>query len=177
MASPAGWFPYEPDDDERPGVFIRPLSHADLDAILGEAGAEHDSLLAGTPADRPVVAVRVRATVGRPGASAEAAYQARRARELAGWRRSVPWRAALTLAAGVAAALLAPRLGLFAGVATAGAAGWALRFRLAGRPGRGGVARSASAVRPGCSAGWSGTAGACCTTWPFPAPAPTSTTS
>jgi hypothetical protein len=69
MASPAGPFPSEPDDDDRPGLSIRPLSHHDLDAILAEAGADQDSLLAGTRADRPVVAVRVRATVGRPGAS------------------------------------------------------------------------------------------------------------
>jgi hypothetical protein len=129
MASPAPPFPYEPDDDEQPGVWIRPLSHADLDAILAEAGADRDSLLAGTHADRPVLALRVRATVGRPGASAQAGYQARRARELAGWLRGVPWRAALTLAAVMPAALLVPRLGLLAGVAAAGAAGWALRFR------------------------------------------------
>jgi hypothetical protein len=128
MASPAARFPYEP-DDEQPGVSIRPLSHADLDAILAGLEDDSDSLLAGTPADRPVVAVRVRATVGRPGASAQAAYQARRAVELAGWLRGLPWRAALTLAVGGAAALFAPRLGLLVGVLAAGAAGWALRFR------------------------------------------------
>jgi hypothetical protein len=129
MASPAARFPHEPDDDEQPGVFIRPLSHADLDAILAEAGTDRDSLLAGTPADQPVVALRVRATVGRPGASAQAAYQARRAVELGGWRRGLPWRLAVTLGAGAAAALLTPRLGLLVGVAAAGVAGLALRFR------------------------------------------------
>jgi hypothetical protein len=72
MASPAPRVPDEP-DDEQPGVSIRPLSQADLDAILAEAGTDADSLLAGTRADRPVLALRVRATVGRPGASAEAA--------------------------------------------------------------------------------------------------------
>jgi hypothetical protein len=133
MASPAPRFPEEP-DDEQPGVSIRPLSHADLDAILAEAGTDADSLLAGTRADRPVLALRVRATVGRPGASAEAAYRQRRAGELAGWQRSVPWRIALTLGAGLVAALLAPRLGLLAGMAAAGMAaagmaGWALRLR------------------------------------------------
>ena len=128
MASPGRHFPYEP-DDEQPGVSIRPLSQADLDAILTEAGTDAGSLLAGTPADRPVLALRVRATVGRPGASAEATYRARRASELAGWLHGLPWRAALTLAASVAAALLVPRANLLAGLAAAGAAGWALRFR------------------------------------------------
>jgi hypothetical protein len=37
MASPAQ-FPDEPDDGERPGVSIRPLSQADLAAILAVAG-------------------------------------------------------------------------------------------------------------------------------------------
>jgi hypothetical protein len=130
MASPAGPFPdeYEP-DDEPPGVSIRPLSHADLDAILAGLQDDRDSLLAGTPADRPVIAVRVRATVGQPGASAHAAYQARRAVELAGWRRGLPWRVAATLGVGVAAGLLAPRLGLLAGGLVASVAGWVLRFR------------------------------------------------
>jgi hypothetical protein len=150
MASPAGRFPYG-SDDERPGVWIRPLSKDDLAAILAEAGADPDSLLAGTSADRPVLALRVRATVGRPGGSAEAAYQARRASELAGWRRGVPWRAAVTLAAGLAAWLLAPRLGLLAGLAAAGAAGWALRFRPSPEARRGGAAPLASAAPPGCS--------------------------
>jgi hypothetical protein len=129
MASPAGPFPHEPDHDDPPGLSIRPLSDVDLDAILAGLDADRDSLLAGTAAARPVVALRVRATVGRPGASAHAAYQARRAGELAGWRRSLPWRLAVALGAGVAAGLLAPRLGLLAGVAAAGVAGWALRFR------------------------------------------------
>jgi hypothetical protein len=73
--------------------------------------------------------VRVRAGVGRPGASAHAAYQARRAGELAGWLRGLPWRLAVTLGAGAVAGLLTPRLGLLVGVAAAGAAGWAVRFR------------------------------------------------
>jgi hypothetical protein len=129
MASPAGPFPYEP-DDEQPGLSIRPLSHADLDAILASLEDDRDSLLAGTAADPPVAAVRVRATIGRPGASAHAAYQARRATELAVWLRGLPWRLAVTLGVGVAAAPLAPRLSLLAGVAAASLAGWAMRFRL-----------------------------------------------
>jgi hypothetical protein len=129
MASPARPFPYEPDDDDQPGLSIRPLAHHDLDAILAHLEHDRDSLLAGTSANRPVVALRVRATVGRPGASAHAAYQARRAGELAGWLRGLPWRAAAMLGAGVAAELLAPRLSLLAGVGAAGVAGWVLRFR------------------------------------------------
>ena len=129
MASPAGPLPFEDEPDEQPGVSIRPLSHPDLDAILAHLEADRDSLLAGTSADRPVVAVRVRATVGRPGASAQTAYRARRAVELAGWLRGLPWRATLTLGVGVAAGLLTPRLGLLAGVAAAGVTGWGLRFR------------------------------------------------
>src|SRR6266498_1902373 len=105
MASPAPQFPYEPDDDDQPGLSIRPLRHADLGAILAHLEQDRDSLLAGTTADRPMVAVRVRATVGRPGASAHAAYQARRATELAGWLRGLPLRAAGTLGAGAVAGL------------------------------------------------------------------------
>ena len=40
---------------------------ADLQAILAHLASDPDELLAGTGADRPVVAVRVRASVGRPG--------------------------------------------------------------------------------------------------------------
>jgi hypothetical protein len=129
MANPAGRFPgeYEP-DDEQPGLSIRPLSHADLDAIRNGLEDDRGSLLAGTTADRPVVARRVRATVGRPGASAHATYQARRAGELTTWLRGLPWRVAVTLGVGVAAALLTPRLSLLAGVAAASAVGWAVRF-------------------------------------------------
>jgi Nuclease-related domain len=71
----------------------------------------------------------VRATIGRPGASAQAAYRQRRAGELAGWLHGLPWRAAAALGAGTAAGLLAPRLGLLAGALAAAVAGWALRFR------------------------------------------------
>jgi hypothetical protein len=176
-ASPAPRFPDEDEpDDEQPGVSIRPLSHHDLDAILGGLEADRDSLLAGTTANRPVVAPRVRATVGRPDASAEVAYQARRAVELAAWLRGLPWRATLILGVGVVVGLLAPRLGLLAGVAAAGIAGWVLRFAPPRRPGRGGAAPSGSAAPPACWAGWSGMAGRCCTTWPSQAPGPTSTT-
>jgi hypothetical protein len=67
MASSPPW-PF--DDEDRPSGSVRPLSQADLQAILAHLDSDPDELLAGTNADRPVVAVRVRATVGRPGGSA-----------------------------------------------------------------------------------------------------------
>jgi hypothetical protein len=125
-------------DDEQPGVSIRPLSHADLAALLAHLHQhDHDQdqdldERPGTPA--PVVAVRVRATVGRPGASAQAQYRRRRAAEWAAWTRSLPWRAPLVVAAGVIVALpagqLAPPLAGTAGLLAAAALGWVLRFRI-----------------------------------------------
>jgi hypothetical protein len=106
MASPRPW-PF--DDDDRPSGSVRPLSPADLQAILAHLGDDPDPLLAGTDADRPVVAVRVRATVGRPGGSAQARWRQERVVEWAGWTRTLPWRAAVILGAG--------------------ATGWGLRFR------------------------------------------------
>jgi hypothetical protein len=91
-------------------------------------------LLAGTGADQPVVAVRVRATVGRPGGSAQARWQRARAAEWATWTRTLPWRVAATLGVGAGGgllgSLLATRLGsVLGGLATAAAVGWGLRFR------------------------------------------------
>ncbi len=56
-----------------------------------------DELLSSTSADPPVVAVRVRATVGQPGGSAQAAWRRARAAEWAAWTRTLPWRLAITL--------------------------------------------------------------------------------
>jgi hypothetical protein len=97
MASPRR-FPF--DDDDRPSGSVRPLSPADLQAILAHLGDDPDQLLAGTDADRPVVAVRVRASVGWPGGSAEARWRRLRAAEWAAWTRSLPWRVAATLGIG-----------------------------------------------------------------------------
>ena len=83
MASSRPW-PFD-DDEDRPSGSVRPLSQADLQAILAHLSDDPDALLAGTIGDGPVVAVRVRASVGRPGASAHAEYQRRRATELATW--------------------------------------------------------------------------------------------
>jgi hypothetical protein len=124
-------FPF--DDDNRPSGSVRPLSQADLQAILAYLGDDHDQLLAGTGADRPVVAVRVRASVGRPGGSAQARWRRERAAEWAAWTRTLPWRVAATLGigagGGLLGSLLAPRLGLVLGPLAAVAAGWGLRFR------------------------------------------------
>jgi hypothetical protein len=129
-------------DEQPPGVSIRPLRHGDLQALLAHLHHEHDDedegLLSG-PAGRrpaaggPVVAVRVRASVGRPGASAQAEYRRRRAAERARWTRGLSWRAAAVLATGVTAGLLgaqaAPDLAGLLAVAVAAGLGWRLRFR------------------------------------------------
>jgi hypothetical protein len=130
MASPRQ-FPFE--DEDRPSGSVRPLSQADLQGILAQLTDDPDELLAGTGADRSVVAVRVRASVGRPGGSAQATWRRARAAEWAAWIRTMPWRLAATLGigagAGVLGSLLAPRLGLVLGGLAAVAAGWGLRFR------------------------------------------------
>jgi hypothetical protein len=130
MASSRSW-PF--DDDDRPSGSVRPLSQAELQAILAHLNSDPDELLAGTNADRPVVALRVRATVGRPGGSAEARWRQLRAAEWTTWIRTLPWRVAVTLGigagGGVLGSLLASRLGLVLGVLAAVAAGWGLRFR------------------------------------------------
>jgi hypothetical protein len=121
------------DDDDRPSGSVRPLRQTDLQAIVAHLGDDPDQLLAGTGADRPVVAVRVRATVGRPGRSARARWRRLRAAEWAAWIRTLPWRVAATLGigagGGLLGSLLAPRLGLVLGALAATAAGWGLRFR------------------------------------------------
>jgi Nuclease-related domain len=130
MASSRPW-PF--DDDDRPSGSVRPLSQADLQAILAHLGDDPDELLAGTDAERPVVAVRVRATVGRPGGSAQARWRRMRAAEWAAWTRSLPWRVAVLLGVGavggVFGSLLAPRLGLVLGGLGVAAVSWELRFR------------------------------------------------
>jgi hypothetical protein len=96
-----GWSAY---DEEQPGVSIRALSHADLQALLAHLDHhDRDERLLPRPGGRrpaagePVVAVRVRASVGHPGASAHAEFQRRRAVERAAWTRSLPWRTAAVL--------------------------------------------------------------------------------
>jgi hypothetical protein len=122
-----------PFDDERPSGSVQPLSQADLQAILAHLGDDPEELLAGTIGDRPVAAVRVRVTVGRPGGSAQVRWRQMRAAEWAAWTRTLPWRIAVILGIGagegILGSLLAPRLGLVLGGLAAMAAGWGLRFR------------------------------------------------
>jgi hypothetical protein len=75
----------------------------------------------------------VTGTLGSPGRSTLAEYRRRRALELAGWIRTLAWRAPLVAAAGVAAQVLStyvglPQAGLF-GLAVAALVSWRLRFR------------------------------------------------
>jgi len=178
MASSRPW-PF--DDEDRPSGSVRPLSQADLRAILAHLNNEEpDELLAGTSVDRPVVAVRVRASVGRPGGSAQARWWRLRAAEWAAWTRTLPWRVVVVLGIGVGGGLLgnllAPRLSLILAALAAMAAGWGLRFRPSpdavtwrrGRPGSG--------VRPGCWPRWSGRGGGSCMTWPPQGVGPTAIT-
>jgi len=161
MASSRSW-PFD-DDDDRPSGSVRPLSQADLQAILAHLTEDPDELQAGTGADRPVVAVRVRASVGRPGGSAHARWRRLRAAEWATWIRTLPWRAAATLgigaAGGLLGSLLAPRLGLVIGVLAAMATGWGLRFKsspeaVAWRQGAAGERRTARLLAPLERHGW-----------------------
>jgi Nuclease-related domain len=158
---------YWPSCDDQPGVSIRPLREADLAAILARLNQHHrqapgdDALGPGGPA--PVLAVRVRASVGQAGASAHAQYRRRRAIEWAAWTRSLPWRAAAILAGGlgvglVAAQLLPPLAGL-AGLLAAACLAWALRFRatdetLAWRRGATGERHTARLLAPLERRGW-----------------------
>src|ERR671912_352280 len=161
MASSRPW-PF--DDEDRPSGSVRPLSQVDLRAILAHLGDDPDQLLAGTGADRPVVAVRVRASVGRPGGSAQATWRRLRAAEWAAWIRTLPWRAAVVLGIGAGGGVLgrqlAPRWGLvLGGLAAAVAAGWGLRFRpspdaVAWRRGAVGERRTARLLHPLERQGW-----------------------
>ena len=103
MGNPRPW-PF--DDDDRPSGSVRPLSQADLQAILAHLGDDPDQLLAGSGADQPVVAVRVRASMGRPGGSAHARWRRLRAAEWVAWIRTLPWRVAVVLGIGVGGGLL-----------------------------------------------------------------------
>jgi hypothetical protein len=124
-------------DDAQPGVSIRPLCQADLAALLAHldrhTGHQGPGDNLGLGMRAPVLAVRVRASVGQPGESAAAEYRRRRATERARWTRGLPWRVAVVLAAGVTAGLLAarvaPDLAELSAVMAAAGLGWRLRFR------------------------------------------------
>jgi hypothetical protein len=161
MANARPW-PFD-DDENRPSGSVRPLRQADLQAILAHLNDDPDELLAGTVADRPVVAMRVRASVGRPGGSAQATWQRARAAEWAAWIRTLPWRVAVIVGVGAVGGLLGglltPRLSLVVGGLTALAAGWGLWFRpspdaRAWRRGAAGERRTARLLGPLERHGW-----------------------
>jgi hypothetical protein len=160
MASSRPW-PF--DDEDRPSGSIQPLTQGDLQAILAHLADDPDELLAGTGVDRPVLAVRMRATVGRPGGSAQATWRRLRAAEWAAWTRTLPWRVAVILGIGAGGGLLgsqlAPRLGLVVAALAAAAAGWGLRFRpspdaVAWRRGAAGERHTARLLDPLERHGW-----------------------
>jgi hypothetical protein len=161
MASSRPW-PFD-DDEDRPSGSVQPLTQGDLQAILAHLADDPDELLAGTDVDRPVVAMWVRAAVGRPGGSAQERWRRLRAAEWAAWTRTLPWRVAVILGigagGGLLGSLLAPRLGLVLGGLAAAAVGWGLRFRpsadaVAWRRGAAGERRTARLLDPLERAGW-----------------------
>jgi hypothetical protein len=93
-----------------------------------EAGLEPAGLPAAAPPAAPVTG-----SIGNPGRSALAAYRRRRGEELAGWTRSLVWRAPLVAVVGLAGDLLAAQFGLpwawLVGLVAAVLVGWRLRFR------------------------------------------------
>jgi hypothetical protein len=142
-------FPLPWEDDDTPGVSIHPLTQADVEAILADIpnddpGFHLDPAPTGRPthgarvplsSTRPAAGRDARGRGERPGGSAQAEYQRRRARDHTAWARTLPWRIAALLGASlaglVAATLLSlPTLGrAAAAVAALAAVGWRLRFR------------------------------------------------
>jgi hypothetical protein len=149
---------YDDEDDEygRPvyqgtGLTVRELNAEELQRFLDAHAGQPARLLGSgwTALDSPgdalggprtplappaaVPAQPIAGSLGSAGRSALAAYRRRRREELAGWTRSLAWRAPLVAAAGLAVNVLAaeaglPRTGLV-GLAVAALVGWRLRFR------------------------------------------------
>jgi Nuclease-related domain len=155
--------PYEDEDDEEDleelgtplyqgsGLSVRALTAEELQRFLEAHHGQPARLLgSGWPAldppehpiaglrtppapTLPVVPAEVTGGLGSPGRSALAAYRRRRADELAGWTRTLVWRAPLAAAAGAVAQVFAAQAGLpqagLLGLAVATLVGWRLRFR------------------------------------------------
>jgi hypothetical protein len=151
--------PYEDEEDleelgtpvyQGSGLSVRALTAEELQRFLDAHHDQPAQLLGsgwtaldppghrlGVPRTSPATTASVPAEVagshGSPGRSALAAYRRRRATELAGWTRSLAWRAPVVAAAGLAGDVLAahaglPRAGL-GGLAVAAVVAWRLRFR------------------------------------------------
>jgi Nuclease-related domain len=109
---------------------------ATLDPPGQPLGVPRTPLEAGLDPPSPPAAVSAgppKGSLGSPGRSALAAYRRRRATELAGWTRSLAWRAPLVAAAGLTGQVLATQVGLphggLVGLAAAAVVAWRLRFR------------------------------------------------
>jgi hypothetical protein len=145
---------------EGTGLTVRALTRDELDLFL-DAHAQEPARLLGAGWDRlqpstppaqrvpepgglagagwpaPVLADPARTPrggYGIPGRSALGMYRRERARELAAWARTLPWRAAVVLAVAAGAGLLTAAAGLrsqavLAGLAAGMVASWRLRFR------------------------------------------------
>jgi hypothetical protein len=134
------------------GLSVRALTAEELQRFLdahagqpaellgsGWAALDPPGHLLGGPRTPPaptlptVPAEPVSGSHGSPGRSALAAYRRRRATELAGWTRSLAWRAPLAATAGLTGQVLAAQAGLpragLVGLAVAVLVGWRLRFR------------------------------------------------
>jgi hypothetical protein len=152
---------------QSPGLTVRPLTAEQARRLVDQWTRDPDvtrpRAYTPTPAqsDRPVWpdgAARPGASLGSPGASTHAQYRRLRAAEWATWTRSLPWRLATCLGAGLAAWLLGGLLSLPPGSGAAAAAlvtvgvGWRLRFRAsaearAWRRGAAGERRTARLLR------------------------------
>jgi len=152
--------PYEDEEDldelgspiyQGTGLSVRALTAEELDRFLdahagqpaqqlgsGWAALHPSGHLLGVPGTPPALTTAVPAapatgSLGSPGRSAQLKYRRRRALELAGWARSLAWRAPLVAVAGLAGQVLASRVGLpragLTGLVIAALAGWRLRFR------------------------------------------------
>jgi hypothetical protein len=153
--------PYEDEEDleelgtpvyQGTGLSVRALTAEELQRFLdahtgqpadllgsGWAALNPPEELPGVPRTPPAATLPVApaeppaGSLGSPGRSALAAYQRRRAEELADWTRTLAWRAPLVVAAGAVGQVLAGQVGLpwagLVGLALAALVAWRLRFR------------------------------------------------
>jgi hypothetical protein len=162
-------FPFPWEDDDTPGLSVRPLTQADVEAILAQLPDEPDTDRPIRPASRrratPARRRRRRQAYGTPGASAEAEYQRRRAVEHVAWAHTLPLRLAAVALAGLGGGLVAamaslpPPPGWAASLAAAAGVWWRLRFRpspetLAWQRGAAGERHVARLLEPLVQQGW-----------------------